>query len=235
MDKIKTEGKRGLLFDYLNKKVKEYVEPTREGTPRGEVIGLSATKYLATILALTNHPQKTIAAELKISHGLLRKWHTEKQFKEMVDKHCREFSELLVKYLHDEIKQHMNLYKAFFKKSYQDIAQESPPSWNFSGLSDSISYSDKLYLCILVALDKAISSTDDFNFKTAIIRALDDIAFYRGEKKNPRYEKLKNDKIKRLLKTTVEGGIDILCKNHLDEDDRRYLLMIMKNLQNHFK
>lgn len=235
MDKIKTEGNRGLLFDYLDKKVKQYVEPTREGTPRGEAIGLSATKYLATILALTNHPQKTIAAELKISHGLLRKWHTEDQFKEMVDKHCREFSELLIKYLHDKINEHMNMYEDFFKKSYQDIAQESPPSMDFSGLTDSISYSDKLYLCILTALNTATLSTDDLNFKLTFIRASDVLEFYRGERKNPKYEKEKKDFLNSLLKNMVEQGIDILCKNLLSEDDRRYLLMIMKNLQNHFK
>lgn len=235
MDKIKTEGNRGLLFDYLDKKVKQYVEPTREGTPRGEAIGLSATKYLATILALTNHPQKTIATELKISHGLLRKWHTEDQFKEMVDKHCREFSELLIKHLHDKINEHMNLFEDFFKKSYQDIAQESPPSMDFSGLTDSISYSDKLYLCILAALEKAISLTDDLNFKMAIVRAVDDIGLYRGEKKSPEYEKKRKDFINTLLMSMVDVGIEKLCKNHFSEEDRKDLLAIMKNLQNHFK
>jgi hypothetical protein len=70
-----------------------YQEPTREGTARGEAVGFSRDKYHAALLsALTGLSQKSIADELGISYGVVRKWHVEPDFKDKMSAHLREFN-----------------------------------------------------------------------------------------------------------------------------------------------
>src|SRR5262249_19330425 len=76
------------LRDFIRQKVEAYEEPQREGTPRGEPVGLSKVKYHATLLsALTCLSGKEIAKRLRISYGLLLKWRTEPAFKELLNRH----------------------------------------------------------------------------------------------------------------------------------------------------
>jgi hypothetical protein len=84
------------LQSFIQEKTDNYIEPQREGTPRGEPIGLSLVKYKASLYILTNKKLKEIAKELEISYGLLRKWKTEKAFSSIVEKHREEFAGLFV-------------------------------------------------------------------------------------------------------------------------------------------
>lgn len=81
------KSNKTLLENFIDKRIRSYVEPEREGTPRGESIGLSSKKYLATLLMLRDLKLKDIAAQVGVSYGLLRKWTTEKQFKGAVSDH----------------------------------------------------------------------------------------------------------------------------------------------------
>src|SRR5215472_5731220 len=73
------------LREFIKQKVEAYEEPQREGTPRGEPVGLSRVKYHATLLsAWTNLREKEIAKRLRVSYGLLLKWRTEPAFKEQL-------------------------------------------------------------------------------------------------------------------------------------------------------
>ena len=45
---------KGLLVDFITSKVEGYLEPSRKGTPKGDPIGFSSMKFLATLLALTS-------------------------------------------------------------------------------------------------------------------------------------------------------------------------------------
>ena len=70
-----------------------YQEPTRSGTTRGEAVGFSKDKYHAALLsALTGLSQKSIAENLGISYGVVRKWHVEPEFKEAMSSNRGEFS-----------------------------------------------------------------------------------------------------------------------------------------------
>jgi hypothetical protein len=90
-----------LLENFIQRKVKAFTEVSRKGTSKGETIGFSRKKFLATLYMLTADRQITIATELGISYGLLRKWNTEGPFRTMVRKHCREFAETFVRYVSD--------------------------------------------------------------------------------------------------------------------------------------
>jgi hypothetical protein len=84
---------RKLLKQFIEDKVHTYPEPTREGTARGEPVGLSRNKYHATLLsALTGLSQNSIADKLAISYGVVRKWHVERDFKDKMSANLREFN-----------------------------------------------------------------------------------------------------------------------------------------------
>lgn len=80
------------LDRFIEEKLHAYEEPHRRGTPKGEPVGLSKTKYHASLLMLTNKKQKEIAKDIGISHSLLRKWNTEQAFKSVVENHYADFA-----------------------------------------------------------------------------------------------------------------------------------------------
>jgi hypothetical protein len=93
MDRI--EGAT-MLQRFIRERVASYREPQRAGTPKGELIGLSKTKFEATLWMLTNHLQKDLAPRLGISYGLLRKWNAEEEFTATIAKHSSDFSAVVL-------------------------------------------------------------------------------------------------------------------------------------------
>jgi hypothetical protein len=87
---------KGLLLRFLREKEKDYHEPTRKGTPRGEDIGFSLKKYRATLYALTSMDLIEMSKKLGVSYGLIRKWRTEPIFKKQIEEHIQEFAPLFV-------------------------------------------------------------------------------------------------------------------------------------------
>jgi hypothetical protein len=87
---------KGLLPRFLKEKEKDYEEPTRKGTPKGENIGFSLQKYRATLYALTSVDLTEMSKKLGVSYGLLRKWRTEPTFKEQIEEHIQNFAPLFV-------------------------------------------------------------------------------------------------------------------------------------------
>jgi hypothetical protein len=86
----------GLLLRFLREKEKNYREPTRRGTPRGEAIGLSLKKYRATLYSLTSIDLIAMSKKLGVSYGLLRKWRTEPGFKKQIEELIQEFAPLFI-------------------------------------------------------------------------------------------------------------------------------------------
>ncbi|MCX5814876.1 MAG: hypothetical protein NTX75_01355 [Proteobacteria bacterium] len=80
---------------FVQNRLDTYEEPQREGTKKGDRIGFSKKKYLATLMMLFNTTQDCIAKTIGVSYGLLRKWNTEAEFKKIVEAHCREFAKTL--------------------------------------------------------------------------------------------------------------------------------------------
>jgi hypothetical protein len=81
-----------LLLKYVKEKAGKYIEPTRQGTAKGDPIGFSAVKYLTTLLSMTSLKIKEIADASGVSYGLLRVWRTEPDYMKMIDSHITEFS-----------------------------------------------------------------------------------------------------------------------------------------------
>src|SRR5215813_4535550 len=102
-----SEGKAihqpSFFADFLREKARNYVAPTRLGTPRGEAVGLFEQKYAGTLLALTNEDVKKQAQILGVSYGVLRKWRTEEEFQKTVDKHCGEFVDRFFQHIKDSV------------------------------------------------------------------------------------------------------------------------------------
>ena len=89
-----------LLSDFLELKARNYVEPKRAGTPKGERVGFSKRKYVASLcLALTNLKLKEQAEKLDVTYGLLRKWASEADFRAEIAKHRQDFVGFIMQYL----------------------------------------------------------------------------------------------------------------------------------------
>lgn len=81
-----------LLRKFIDERVRDYLEPQRRGTPKGEQIGLSREKFIASLYFLYNLKQKDIAKKVNISYGLLRKWRTEENFNGAIESHVSDFT-----------------------------------------------------------------------------------------------------------------------------------------------
>ena len=72
--------------------MKDYHEPSRAGTPRGDSIGFSREKQLAAYLMILHSPQTwgiaKIAFEAKVSEAVLRVWKTRPDFKKVRKQAC---------------------------------------------------------------------------------------------------------------------------------------------------
>ena len=82
--KKKVKIEKGFLSNFIKNRIAEYDEPTRKGTRKGSIVGLSKKKYSATLWLLSNFTVDEIAKKVGVSQGLLRKWKTENQFKEKI-------------------------------------------------------------------------------------------------------------------------------------------------------
>ncbi|MFZ5447891.1 MAG: hypothetical protein ACOZFS_04550 [Thermodesulfobacteriota bacterium] len=85
--------------EWMTPRLAAYQEPTREGTPRGSSIGFSKAKYYAANLMILHELAKVPLAELAIkagvSHELIRKWRTEKEFRNFAYYSFKEFKEYI--------------------------------------------------------------------------------------------------------------------------------------------
>lgn len=231
MEKIPQENTRTLLGRFVQEKTQQYIEPLREGTPRGEPIGLSAVKYGASLYGLTNIKQKEIAERLDISHGLLRKWHTEEPFKAMIDKHCREFAEVFIRNMRDRIKLREALNKNFLAQPLQEIASQEFSSLGYYEISDAGDYSDLADLNISNSLEievnKAIA-VNDISLLIEIFAMIDALRFFRGENESGKSAENRKQIMNRFLKVFIRKSIEILLKPNIDENDKKDLLLTLK-------
>ena len=70
-----------LLRDFIERKLELHHDPSRKGTKKVDLIGLTRVKLQACLLyGLTDLNQKEIALSVGKSHDLVRKWCTEAQF-----------------------------------------------------------------------------------------------------------------------------------------------------------
>ncbi|MDA2910425.1 hypothetical protein MYX04_05795 [Nitrospiraceae bacterium AH_259_D15_M11_P09] len=91
-ERIVKSAPPGVLGGFIQRKLREYVEPTREGTPRGEPVGFSKAKYDAMVLSnLTALRLQSVAREAGVPYRGLKKWRTEESFLNAIDPLVEEF------------------------------------------------------------------------------------------------------------------------------------------------
>jgi hypothetical protein len=90
---------KSFLWDYISRRFTEEQDPQRAGTPRGEKIGFTRQKHLAAALVgLTNLKPKDIlglqisGVKIEFGYAVLRKWKTEKEFKEAMAETVNDFA-----------------------------------------------------------------------------------------------------------------------------------------------
>ena len=148
-----------LLQEFINFKLREYKEPQREGTVKGDPIGLSVRKYHVTLLMLYGLKLKKIASDIGVSYGLLRKWTTEEDFKRTIGDHHTDFTSSIIKYIEDseaDLERADVKYKA---KSLKEIARTPPPSFKLKMLTDFTQWSESLKICALRRMSSEYSKT----------------------------------------------------------------------------
>jgi len=80
------------LQDFIDQKLRIYVEPARKGTARGERIGFSGAKYHASLLSALSFSKETdIAKKLDISYGVIRQWNIDDEFLKTMQRHVADF------------------------------------------------------------------------------------------------------------------------------------------------
>jgi len=127
-----------LLVRYFQQEIANYSEPERKGTPKGYSIGMSKEKYIACLFMMTNLLQKDIASKLGISFGVLRVWSTEQVCKDLTEKNCSVFAEIVMKYFELEI-------DAFYEEGKKRfILGEEPLMPSFAAVGDFNIYGNVL-------------------------------------------------------------------------------------------
>jgi hypothetical protein len=107
------------LEAYIKEKVDAYQEPAREGTPKGERIGLSKVKYEAALwTGLTSHKLEDIAKKVGKSHPLIKKWRTEEPFKAAGQKLVNDFAHKLFKHALEIARQYIPMPKLVRPEEY---------------------------------------------------------------------------------------------------------------------
>lgn len=131
-----------ILQEFINKRVDNYVEPQRRGTPKGEPIGFSLVKYRAALYMLSNHKVKDIAKNLNISVGLLRKWKTEQAFENLIGEHINDFIDFYSARINLKINEQEKLNNVFYNQPFEKIT-DSPPEVDINEF-DEEGYSPRL-------------------------------------------------------------------------------------------
>lgn len=226
-----------LLKKFIREKLKNYVEPERRGTPKGDSIGLSKVKYEATLLMLTSAPYKEIAKFLNISHGLVLKWRTEPSFKATLDEHQTEFSTLFVKHILEVT----STIKDFnVPENYNNIDLNEFNGGNFSL---------DLFTMILLVLEELRNRLiEEFNLQTLPV-VLDVFAFFTYTYYEVRLrdqgeaDKLMREDYKFFYSTTtnllseriIKEVTNILKRKPLTESDRREALSWLDMVNQYFQ
>lgn len=102
------------VLSYIKRTNDSYVEPSRQGTPKGDRIGFGKQKYFASLLKLTSSKDKEIAGNVGVSFGVMRNWSSEEEFKKLVETHvddCTTFLSNLLEQFYS-VSQELNYQKA---------------------------------------------------------------------------------------------------------------------------
>ena len=185
-----------LLSKFISEKSRAYIEPQREGTPKGETIGFSMRKYLATLYMLRTFKQKDISDLIGVSHGLLRVWRTEETFKKTITGNCIEFSEYVVSFLLAKINK--GWIESNFPSQLEDLQ---------GAFIDSKFYSPLLVTILFTMLTKAVEELNDLVFTSEVDLVISIFRHLGALPKQSKAQKAEDEKTVKECKHRVEAEL----------------------------
>jgi hypothetical protein len=154
----RTRRARTWLADFINARLDTYVEPQRQGTPKGAPIGLSRIKYAATLFRLYGDNLKQLGHQVGVPHIRMRQWAAEPAFKQAVAEHQRAFADVFFTHILDATAAYDTASRKASRARWSLTPKQlaSPPSPSspsptsfLSGLGDFPRYSASLHTLIM--------------------------------------------------------------------------------------
>lgn len=223
-----------LLKSFILDRLTHYEEPQRLGTSRGEPVGLSRIKFKATLWMLFDMSKKKMAESLGVSYGLLRKWNTEKAFKEAVEKNYRDFAQYFIRHIEKRVQLRKQKTEEILSRPIEEIAamKSDELSLAYNEYEDAALYSTELVVRISNALwEKGINKMKNDNdvelleFCLESSNVLSALSFYSGTKPSPILEKelkrLRDRSDKQSDIITLEIIRSILSKKEMTEEAKK--------------
>ena len=90
-----------ILQKIIKDKLKEFKEPKREGTPKGEAIGFQRDKFTAALWCLTSLSKREIADRAECNYNSLLSWQSREDFKAVVAKNAEDVATIIVNKIQD--------------------------------------------------------------------------------------------------------------------------------------
>lgn len=237
-------GKRKtLLKKFIDEKCSSYKAPERKGTPKGHPIGFGPEKYLASLEALTNIKQQELAKGLGISYTLLRKWRSEKQFKDLVSGHHNEFIQYFNNFILSRINIHYKFYDDLRKKTPEELSCLDYPSYwleahrehnvSYEMLADMGGYSNLLMTLLLNHLEDLLKSKSPEMNNLVFFSEIDFI--YTAIRHHRGYddEELKEERSKTEIKVSnilINIATGILSQPRMSINDKKDVIIALKFL-----
>jgi hypothetical protein len=224
---------RGLLADLINERASTYVEPSRKGTSRGQAIGFPREKYVAALLYLTNFPLEHQAKALKVSHGLLRKWRTEKKFWDVVGDHLQELSKRFWSVIKDHVEKEKVLWEKFAELPLEQQANFEIPSLPYTEFEDSFLYNPHMspHNFRTPFAKSSFELSDD---ELMIFLEGDNVARMVGWMRAKSADDFRAG-LKRHFSPTIVALKNLFIKDELTIDERKRGIFLLRWLENDFE
>jgi hypothetical protein len=142
-----------LLESFISTKMNHHPLPERAGKNKGDSIGFPLNKFKASLLSLTVDTQQGIAKSAGVSYGLLRKWKTEKKFRDEEDNHRREFVQIFIRHFETRVAETTLLLNEHLKKPIKKILDEPCQALSVEEYRDMGKYDNEMLYTIVEALD----------------------------------------------------------------------------------
>lgn len=223
-----------LLEKFIFDKVKSYIEPQRKGIPKGDPIGFSKEKYKVSLYMLYGLKQKELARSLNISYGLLRKWNTEKVFKNAVKEHYIEYPEYILRYLRTQKSRMSQQYDETLQKRINETYSYQRPRWNFEEFKDYNYYNPILRSKITNYFNGATKEaikTDDLVFLVILYGVSDKFRHFSGGRMTEEEVQADNRIKKMIEKELLKRVKDILIKKTISGNDKKQAMYFLSLLE----
>lgn len=243
-----TQG--SVLFDFITRKIREYREPQRKGTPRGDKIGFPWNKHIMSLwVGLTNDKLVTIAknvgVNIGVSYGLLKKWNSEEDFKLQADRYAQEFVSFIVNGLKSEFRKKLDNYEDYLDGKNEE-GLKGAEIVRFK--KHAKKFSDRVLIYLEVAAFDFVENKDYLKYRSELNSGIREpdldqdfnwTMFHQTSNlvKYARGETFKTDSTVNLMlsKSVVSFVESVLTKGEITESERREAVTGLALIREYFE